>query len=163
VTGETVDTTVTLIVNGETRRLPVEPHEALAETLRLRLGLTGTKVGCDVGVCGACTVLVDDRLAAACLTLTARLDGSRVVTVEGLAGAGELHPLQRRFVEAGAVQCGFCTPGMLLTAEELLRRRPDASEGEVREAIRGNYCRCTGYVKIVDACLAARADRRIAQ
>jgi len=153
-------TTVALIVNGDAQQVRVPAHETLAETLRTRLGLTGTKVGCDVGVCGACTVLVDERLAAACLTLTARLNGSRVETVEGLARPGDVHSLQRRFVEAGAVQCGFCTPGMLLTANDVLRRRPDASEAEIREAIRGNYCRCTGYVKIVAACLAARADQR---
>ena len=149
---------MTLTINGERHRVQVPAHEMLATTLRERLGLTGTKTGCDLGICGSCTVLVDDRLAAACLSLTARLDGCSVTTVEGLANGDDLHPLQRRFVERGAVQCGFCTPGMLVTASDLLRRRPDASEGEIREFLHGNYCRCTGYVKIVEACLEARDE-----
>jgi carbon-monoxide dehydrogenase small subunit len=150
--------TVTVTVNGERHSVQVPAHEMLVETLRGRLALTGTKIGCDVGICGSCTVLVDDRLASACLTLTARVDGRSITTVEGLASGDDLHPLQRRFVERGAIQCGFCSPGMLMTAYDLLRRRPDASENDVREFIHGNYCRCTGYVKIVDACLEARAD-----
>jgi carbon-monoxide dehydrogenase small subunit len=155
-----VDMTVTLTVNGERHTLHVPAHEMLVETLRERLGLTGTKIGCEVGICGSCTVLVDDRLAAACLTPTARIEGGRVTTVEGLASGETLHALQQRFVERGAIQCGFCTPGMLMTTYALLRRHPDASAQEVREFIHGNYCRCTGYVKIVDACLAARDDLR---
>jgi carbon-monoxide dehydrogenase small subunit len=150
--------TVTLTINGEHQTVQVPAHEMLVQTLRERLGLTGTKVGCDVGICGSCTVLVDDRLTAACLTPTARIDGCRITTVEGLADGETLHPLQRRFVERGAVQCGFCTPGMLTTASDLFRRHPNASGDEIREYIHGNYCRCTGYVKIVDACLAAREE-----
>jgi carbon-monoxide dehydrogenase small subunit len=149
---------VTLSVNGEWRNVDVEPGEVLAQTLRERLRLTGTKVGCDAGICGTCTVLVGRRPVSSCLTLTARLDGAEVLTVEGLAGGGEPHPLQRHFVEAGAVQCGFCTAGMLMTMLFLLETRPDLSEEELREQIHGNYCRCTGYVKLIEAFRRARAE-----
>lgn len=155
-------TQVTLTVNAEQHRVWVDSDEVLAQTLRRRLGLTGTKVGCDIGVCGSCTVLVDGRPASACLALTARLDGAEVRTVEGLATAGALHPLQRHFVEAGAVQCGFCTAGMLMSMVFLLEHSPDADEQELREFIHGNYCRCTGYVKLVEAFGRARAELRAA-
>ena len=153
---------VTLTVNGQAHELEVGSGETLSQTLRRRLELTGTKIGCDTGICGACTVLVGGRLASSCLLLTARLDGARVQTVEGLSQAGSLHPLQRHFVEAGAVQCGFCTSGMLMTLAALLQSPGEHSEDDVREFIHGNYCRCTGYAKIVEAFRRAQAEVRAA-
>lgn len=144
-----------LAVNGETYEVLAAPHATLLEVLREDLGLTGTKEGCDEGTCGACTVLVDGDPWLACLTLVGEVQGKEVRTVEGLAGGRALHPLQESFLERGAVQCGFCTPGMLMTAASLLAERPHPSEEEVREALEGNFCRCTGYVKIVDAIVAA--------
>lgn len=144
-----------LTVNGETYEVLAAPHATLLEVLREDLGLTGTKEGCDEGTCGACTVLVDRDPWLACLTLVGEVQGKEVRTVEGLAGGRALHPLQESFLEHGAVQCGFCTPGMLMTAAALLAERPHPSEEEVREALEGNFCRCTGYVKIVDAVVAA--------
>ncbi len=144
-----------LTVNGETQDLLAAPHATLLEVLREDLGLTGAKEGCDEGTCGACTVLVDGEPWLACLTLIGEVRGRAVRTVESLAGARALHPLQESFLEHGAVQCGFCTPGILMTAASLLARRPHPSEHEVREALAGHFCRCTGYVKIVKAVLAA--------
>jgi carbon-monoxide dehydrogenase small subunit len=147
---------VSLIVNGERREALVEPRRSLADCLRYDLGLTGTHVGCEHGVCGACTVLVNGRSVRAYLMFAVQARGQEVVTVEGLApGIDELHPLQRAFREHHALQCGFCTPGMLLTALELLRANPTPTEEEVRKGLAGNLCMCTGYVNIVRAVLAA--------
>jgi aerobic carbon-monoxide dehydrogenase small subunit len=142
---------VGLVVNGERREADVWAGESLLHTLRERLGLPGSKNACEQGECGSCSVLLDGQLVCACLVLAAQADGHEVVTVEGLAPDGELHPVQEAFVEAGAVQCGFCTPGLVMAAADLLSRRPDPSEDEIREALSGNLCRCTGYAKIFDA------------
>ncbi len=142
---------VSLKVNGGDCRFEVEPDERLVETLREKAGLTGTKVGCGVGECGACSVLLDGKLVCSCLVLSAQADGGAVETVEGLARGDRLSELQRAFVEEGAVQCGFCTPGMLMAAEALLRRHRRPTTAQVREGLAGNLCRCTGYTKIVAA------------
>ena len=142
---------VGLVVNGQRREADVWAGESLLHTLRERLGLPGSKNACEQGECGSCSVLLDGQLVCACLVLAAQADGHEVVTVEGLAPGGELHPVQEAFVEAGAVQCGFCTPGLVMAAADLLSRRPDPSEDEIREALSGNLCRCTGYAKIFDA------------
>src|SRR5690349_3980791 len=142
---------VSFRVNGEEREAEVWEGESLLHTLRERLGLPGSKNACEQGECGSCSVLLDGQLVCACLVLAAQADGHEVVTVEGLAPGGELHPVQEAFVEAGAVQCGFCTPGLVMAAADLLSRRPDPSEDEIREALSGNLCRCTGYAKIFDA------------
>ncbi len=142
---------VEMIVNGVSRRLLVDPFESLLYTLRERLNLTGTKEGCDQGTCGACTVLLDDVPVLSCLTPVARCSSRRVTTIEGLAENGELHPVQKHMVETGGIQCGFCTPGMVMTAVAFLREKPRPDEREIREAISGNLCRCTGYAKIVEA------------
>jgi aerobic-type carbon monoxide dehydrogenase small subunit (CoxS/CutS family) len=144
-----------LRVNGEAREVAIAPTTTLLEALRYELGLTGTKQGCDEGDCGACTVLVDGRPALACLTLAVAVEGRAITTIEGLAGASGLHPLQDAFDEHGAAQCGFCTPGMILSAKALLDEHPHASADEVKLALSGNLCRCTGYVKIIEAVRAA--------
>jgi aerobic carbon-monoxide dehydrogenase small subunit len=140
-----------LTVNGEPREADVWAGESLLFALRDRLELPGSKNACEQGECGSCSVLLDGRLVCACLVLAAQADGHEVVTVEGLAENGGLHRVQEAFVEAGAVQCGFCTPGLVVATADLLRRRPDPSEDEIREALSGNLCRCTGYQKIFDA------------
>ena len=150
---------VELTVNGDPYRREVEPDATLLSLLRDALGLTGTKWGCMTGDCGACTVLVDGEPVVSCLQLARQVDGSEVTTVEGLAENGELGDLQTAFVKNGAAQCGFCTPGMLMAAEALLRRTDAPTEAEVREALSGNLCRCTGYNKIVDAVLEAAETR----
>ena len=142
---------IELEVNGTPVRRRVEPRLCLADFLRYDLELTGTHVGCEHGVCGACTVRVDGALVRACLMLAVQADGCRVETIEGVSGTGEVSDLQQAFAEANALQCGFCTPGMLLTAHEILRRYPDADPARIRVALSGNYCRCTGYQAIVDA------------
>jgi carbon-monoxide dehydrogenase small subunit len=152
--------TVELTVNGAPATGAVEPRKLLSDFLRDDLELTGVRVSCEHGVCGACTILVDGRTVRACLMLAIQADGAEVVTVEGLAGPEGLHPLQQAFWDHHALQCGYCTPGMLMTAWELLRRNPDPTEVDVREAIAGNLCRCTGYVHIVNAILAAAAALR---
>jgi carbon-monoxide dehydrogenase small subunit len=141
-------------INGKTYRLDVPPNWSLAELLRRKLGLTGTKIGCETGECGACTVLVNGEPVNSCLMLAVEADGKEILTIEGLAGEGELHPLQKAFIEHGAVQCGFCTPGMILSAKALLDRNPEPTEDEIREALAGNLCRCTGYVKPMKAILS---------
>lgn len=146
---------IQLQVNGEPYEVAVEPSRTLLEVLRENLGLTGTKEACDIGECGACTVLVDGQAVLSCLTLATDAEGKDILTIEGLAVGGTIHPLQRAFVEHGAIQCGFCTPGMIMSAKALLSLNPTPTVAEVKKAIAGNLCRCTGYKKIVDAVLAA--------
>ena len=142
---------IEVTVNGAPVRRRVEPRTSLVDFLRQDLELTGSHVGCEHGVCGACTVRVDGALVRGCLMLAAQADGCRVETIEGVAGTGEIGDLQQAFAEANALQCGFCTPGMLLTAQEILRRSPRADRADIRRALSGNYCRCTGYHAIVEA------------
>jgi aerobic carbon-monoxide dehydrogenase small subunit len=146
---------VELTVNGERHETDVWPGESLLTTLRDRLALPGSKNACEQGECGSCSVLLGGELVCACLVLAAQADGHDVVTVEGLAENGELHPVQEAFADAGAVQCGFCTPGFVVAAIDLLRRVPEPTDDEIREALSGNLCRCTGYAKILDAVHAA--------
>lgn len=151
---------ISLTVNGDTYSLSVQPWRTLNEVLREDLNLTGTKLGCGSGDCGACTVLVDGKSLSSCLTLAVEMDGKKILTVEGLAPSGEiLHPIQDAFIEKGAIQCGFCTPGMEISALNLLKTNPSPSDNDIRMAISGNLCRCTGYNKIVDA--IATAGRRM--
>jgi len=142
---------IALTVNGERVEADVWAGESLLVALRDRLGLYGSKNACEQGECGSCSVLLDGELVCSCLVLAAQADGHEVVTVEGLGEDGALHPVQEAFAETGAVQCGFCTPGFVVAAADLLRRVPDPSEDEIREALSGNLCRCTGYQKILDA------------
>ena len=143
---------VTCTVNGEPRDADdVWEGESLLYVLRERLGLPGSKNACEQGECGSCSVWLDGTLVCACLVLAGQANGAEIVTVEGLAGAGELHPVQQAFVETGAVQCGFCTPGLVVATHDLLERQPRPSDAQVREALAGNLCRCTGYEKILDA------------
>jgi len=142
---------ISVTVNGVTVNRRVEPRQTLVDFLRYGLELTGSHVGCEHGVCGACTVRVDGAIVRGCLMLAVQCDGSRVETIEGVAGTGEVFDLQQAFAQENALQCGFCTPGMLLTAQDLLARKPGASSQEIREALSGNYCRCTGYHAIVEA------------
>ena len=146
---------IDLLVNGDVYELCVAPHRLLVDVLRDDIGLTGTKKGCGVGECGSCTVLMDGKPVRSCLILALQAQGKEIVTIEGLGKKGELDPLQRLFLEKNAVQCGFCTSGMILTAKALLKENPNPTEEEVRDALAGNLCRCTGYVKIVDAIMAA--------
>jgi carbon-monoxide dehydrogenase small subunit len=147
--------TVRLTVNGQNVERSVEARLTLADFLRHELGLTGTHLGCEHGVCGACTILIDGETARSCLTFAVQVAGRQVTTVEGLAPDGRLNVLQEEFVEHHGLQCGFCTPGMLMTLTELIGHNPDPSEQEVRDALTGNLCRCTGYAGIVAAALAA--------
>jgi aerobic carbon-monoxide dehydrogenase small subunit len=142
---------ISLTVNGERHETDIWAGESLLFALRERLGLPGSKNACEQGECGSCSVLLDGVLVCACLVLAAQADGHHVVTVEGLAEDGRLHPVQEAFVQAGAVQCGFCTPGLVVAAADLLRHNPAPSDDEIREALSGNLCRCTGYAKILDA------------
>lgn len=146
---------IELNVNGETFTVSVPPHKTLLAVLREDLDLTGTKEGCSEGECGVCTVLLDGQPVRSCLLLAVDVRGRHVTTVEGLAQGEEMHPIQKAFIEEGAIQCGFCTPGMLLSAKALLDGTASPSEDEIREAISGNLCRCTGYLKIVKAVQAA--------
>ncbi len=147
---------IELTVNGTVHRVDVEPRRTLADVVRDELGLTGTHLGCEHGVCGACTVLLDGEPVRSCLTFAVQADGAQVTTIEGVAAPdGTLHPLQESFRAHHGLQCGFCTPGMVLTALDLLRRNPVPTREEVREELSGNLCRCTGYVKILDAVLDA--------
>jgi carbon-monoxide dehydrogenase small subunit len=142
---------VSFEVNGDRHQLELEPRELLVYVLRDRLGLTGTNVGCDTSSCGACTVLLDGEAVKSCTILGVQADGAELTTIEGLAENGELHPVQQAFHEQHALQCGFCTPGMVLTTVSLLEENPSPSEDEVRKALEGNLCRCTGYQNIVKA------------
>ena len=146
---------ITFQVNGKTVESEVDPGMTLLDFLRGELGLTGAKRGCDRGDCGACTVIVDGKAIDSCLTPVMQIDGKDIITVEGLAQDGELHPLQEAFLESGAVQCGFCTPGLMLSSKAFMEEYPECTRQEVREAISGNLCRCTGYKKIVDAIMLA--------
>lgn len=147
-------------LNGDPVELAVRPEETLVQTLRERLGLTGTKQGCDLGDCGSCTVLFDGEPVLSCLMLASDAEGHEVVTIEGLTNGEQLHPVQKAFHEEGAVQCGFCTPGMVLTATALLNSNPDPTDTEIRHALSGNLCRCTGYTKIVRAVKRAAGESR---
>jgi carbon-monoxide dehydrogenase small subunit len=142
---------VSTTINGDTVEYLCQPDETLLDVLRDRLGLTGAKEGCGTGDCGACSVIVDDRLVCSCLVLGAELEGRRVETIEGMADGDKLHPLQQKFIEHAALQCGICTPGFLIAARDLLARNPDPTEEEIRFGLAGNLCRCTGYDKIVRA------------
>lgn len=147
--------TIHLTVNGQSHHLLVESRRLLCDVLRDELGLTGTNVGCEHGVCGSCTVLLDGQSVRSCLMFAVQANGHEVMTVEGLARNGEMHPLQKAFWEQHALQCGFCTPGFLMTAYELLQHNPNPSDREIRSALSGNICRCTGYQHIVNAVRAA--------
>ncbi len=151
---------ISVEINGRAYEGDVEPRTLLSDFIRHGAGLTGTKVGCEQGVCGACTVQLDGEPVRSCLMLAAQADGGALRTVEGLAADGELHPLQRAFHEAHALQCGFCTPGFLMSMEAVLREDPDAGEEELREALAGNLCRCTGYLGIVEAVQHAAREMR---
>lgn len=147
-------------LNGKPCRMKVEPNTLLKDVLRLDLGMTGTKESCGEGICGACTVLIDAMPVRSCLCLAMQVGERAVETIEGVGSAQQLHPLQEAFLKHGAFQCGWCTPGMIMSAKALLAANPDPSEAEIRDAIRGNLCRCTGYVKIVEAIQAAAAVMR---
>jgi aerobic carbon-monoxide dehydrogenase small subunit len=142
---------IQLTINGQPVEAAVDPNRTLLQLLREDLGLTGTKHGCGLGDCGACTVILDGRPVNSCLVLAIQANGSEVLTIEGLAENGKLHPIQQAFVDKGAIQCGFCSPGMILSAKALLDANPKPSEHDIRMALSGNLCRCTGYQKIVDA------------
>ena len=155
-----MDQRIHLTVNGTPYDLEIPARRLLVDCLRYDLGLTGTKEGCGVGVCGACTVLVDGQMAASCITLAAAVDGAELTTIEGVAQDGQLHPVQQAFIDHGGFQCGICTPGQIVAAVTLLRNNPDPSEEEVREWMMGNLCRCTGYYSIMESVVnAARAVR----
>jgi carbon-monoxide dehydrogenase small subunit len=144
-----------LTVNGDEYQLLVDVQRTLLQVIREDIGLTGTKNGCDAGECGACTVLLNDEPVNSCLVLAHEADGQQVLTIEGLSRGGVLHPVQKAFVEQGAIQCGFCTPGMVLSTKALLDRKPSPTREDILHGLKGNLCRCTGYVKIVDAVQAA--------
>jgi len=150
---------ITLKVNGETYELSIYPHQTLLEVLREQLGLVGTKKGCDGGACGACTVIMDGEPMLSCLILAVRCQNRTILTIEGMSQNGQLHPLQRSAMEHNAVQCGFCTPGWLLSAKALLDHHPTPTREEIRTAIAGNLCRCTGYQKIEESILAVAEGR----
>ena len=150
---------IKLRVNGEPYEVRIEPWQTLVEVIREEIGLTGTKEACSTGECGSCTVLLDGKPTNSCLVLAIEAQYKDITTIEGLSENGRLHPLQEAFVKHGSIQCGFCTPGMILTAKALLDRNPHPTEAEVKEAISGNLCRCTGYVKIVEAILAVSQEK----
>ena len=151
---------VTTIVNGETVEFLTEPRETLLDCLRDHLGLTGSKEGCGTGDCGACSVTLDGVLVSSCLVLGVEAEGKKIETIEGMAAGAELHPLQRKFIEHAALQCGYCTPGILIAVKALLADNPDPTETEVRYWLAGNLCRCTGYDKIIRAVMDAAAEMR---
>ena len=145
---------IVLNVNGEEYEIDIEPNHLLLQALREDIGLTGTKEGCSIGVCGACSVILDGRLVSSCLTLAVACQGKEIATIEGLAKDGKLHPLQQAFIEYGGFQCGICTPGQIMSAKALLDQNPDPSEEEAKEWMSGNLCRCTGYYKILQSIMA---------
>lgn len=147
--------TITLFVNGKEYGLNVESDELLIDVLRDKLGLTGTKKGCGTGDCGACTIILDGRAVTSCLILAVAVKDKEIITIEGLEQSGQLHPIQEAFIQHGAIQCGFCTPGMIMTAKTILDANPNPTEAEIRAGIAGNLCRCTGYTKIVEAIQSA--------
>lgn len=149
---------IRLNVNGEEYSLSIKPNKTLLDVLRNDLGLTGAKYGCGTGECGACTALVDNKPVPSCLTLAVAVEGKNIITIEGLSKNGTLHPIQEEFVKTGAIQCGYCTPGFVLMAKALLDVNPNPTEEEIRHYIKGNICRCTGYVKIVEA-ISSAAER----
>jgi len=146
---------INLTVNNRPYRLSVLSHRTLLDVIREDLGLTGTKEGCGLGECGACTVLLDGQAVNSCLVLAAEADGKKITTIEGLADGDKLHPIQQAFVDHGGLQCGFCTPGMIMSAKALLDKNPTPTEEEIKQAISGNLCRCTGYTKIIESIRAA--------
>ncbi|MCG3133060.1 MAG: 4-hydroxybenzoyl-CoA reductase subunit gamma [Planctomycetes bacterium] len=154
---------VTLRVNGATYEVAVRPHDTLAQALREGCGLTGTKVGCDLGTCGCCTVIADGRPVLSCLTLALEAEGKDLRTIESLARGAELHPVQEAFATCGGSQCGYCTPGFVMTTVSLLEHEPSPSRERIKDAISGNLCRCTGYVKIIDAVERAAGRLRAAR
>jgi aerobic carbon-monoxide dehydrogenase small subunit len=151
---------LSMTVNGEEIEVAVHPNATLQEVLRDEFDLTGVKEGCSEGACGACTVLMDDSPVRSCLTLALEAEGSSIVTIEGIGSDGTLHKLQQAFIDTGAVQCGFCTPGMILSSKALLDRNPAPSDDEIKTALAGNFCRCTGYAKILDAVRLAASKGR---
>ena len=153
-------TSVVLNVNGASKEITVEPRKTLADAIREDLGLTGTHLGCEHGVCGACTVLMDGEMVRSCLLFAVQGAGAEITTIEGIGDNGGLHPMQRAFSEYHGLQCGFCTPGMILAGIDVVRRNPDPSPQEIREEMGGNICRCTGYQKIVESVQAAAAEMK---
>jgi len=153
-------THISFTLNGETTEIAFAPHKTLLEVLREDLALTGTKHGCELGECGTCAILVDGRAILSCLMLGLDAEGREVKTIEGMAQGAELHPLQHTFADLGAAQCGYCSPGFLLVAEELLKKKPNPTRSEIQEALSGNLCRCTGYIKIYEAVELAAARMR---
>jgi aerobic-type carbon monoxide dehydrogenase small subunit (CoxS/CutS family) len=151
---------IEITVNGRKRRFDVEPNKLLLNLVRDELYLTGTKYGCGIGECGACTVLLDGEAVQACMVLAVDADGKSVETIEGVADGDKLDPIQEAYIEEGAIQCGFCTPGFIMTTKALLKENPDPSEAEIREYLKGNYCRCTGYVNIIKAVQSAARKLR---
>lgn len=149
---------IKLNVNGQEYELSVPPHRTLLEVIREELGLTGTKEGCSLGECGACTVIMDGKTVNSCLVLASEADGKSIITIEGLANGDKLHPIQQAFIDHGGFQCGFCTPGMIMSAKALLDANPHPTEAEIKKAISGNFCRCTGYTKIIESIKAAAKD-----
>lgn len=148
---------IRLMINGQAYQASVPARRTLADLLRYDLGLTGTKEACSVGVCGACTVLLEGRTVASCITLAVQADGAEIVTIEGIGGDGQLHPVQQAFIECGGFQCGICTPGQIVAAKALLDENPSPGEDEIKEWLMGNLCRCTGYYQIIDAVKTAAA------
>lgn len=151
---------ISFTLNGEERTVEIQPFETLAYVLRERLGLTGTKIGCEEGECGACTVIVNGKAVTSCIYPAMKVDGAKVETIEGLASGEKLHPIQEAFIEHFAVQCGYCTPGFIMSTKALLDKNPSPSDEEIKEAIAGNLCRCTGYYQIMDAIKAAVAKMK---
>ena len=155
------ESTIKLNVNGKIHEVKVKPHETLLHVIRNELGLKGTKSGCESGECGTCTVILDGKAVHSCLVLAAQAEGKKITTIEGIGTQEKPHPLQQSFIEAGAVQCGFCTPGMILSAKALLDNNPNPTTEEIKRAIDGNLCRCTGYINILEAIkMAAHRMRR---
>jgi carbon-monoxide dehydrogenase small subunit len=152
---------ISIVVNGNRHRVQVNPHELLADILRTKLGYVEVKNGCGNGECGSCTVLLEGKAVASCITLALKADGKKIITAAGLAENGQLHTLQRKFIEHEAIQCGYCTPGMLISAKALLDSNPNPTEEQVRLAISGNICRCTGYQQIVEAIMAAAQELQL--